>query len=85
METKELIERAFQKEPPIGKHIAAAFVKAQKQFGKWRARAKEQSRAKRGYYACWQFVHTNHFIPLQSIARPWLEANFHEGAQYPQS
>ena len=34
METKELIERAFQKEPPIGKHIAAAFVKAQKQFGK---------------------------------------------------
>ena len=33
METKELIERAFQKEPPIGKHIAAAFVKAQKAFG----------------------------------------------------
>jgi hypothetical protein len=33
METKELIERAFQKEPPIGKQIAAAFVKAQKAFG----------------------------------------------------
>jgi len=34
METNELIERAFQKEPPIGRQIAAAFVKAQKQFGK---------------------------------------------------
>lgn len=33
METKELIERASQKEPPIGKQIAAAFVKAQKAFG----------------------------------------------------
>jgi hypothetical protein len=33
METKELIERAFQKETPVGKHIAAAFVKAQKAFG----------------------------------------------------
>ena len=33
METKDLIERAFQKEPPIGKQIAAAFVKAQKAFG----------------------------------------------------
>jgi len=34
METNEWIERAFQKEPPIGRQIAAAFVKAQKQFGK---------------------------------------------------
>ncbi|CAB4240838.1 Essential recombination function protein [uncultured Caudovirales phage] len=33
METKEIIERAFQKETPIGKQIAAAFVKAQKAFG----------------------------------------------------
>ena len=33
METKEIIERAFQKETPIGKQIAAAFVKAQRQFG----------------------------------------------------
>ena len=33
METKDIIERAFQKETPIGKQIAAAFVKAQKAFG----------------------------------------------------
>jgi len=33
METKDIIERAFQKETFIGKQIAAAFVKAQRQFG----------------------------------------------------
>ena len=33
METKDIIERAFQKEPPVGKQIAAAFVKAQLAFG----------------------------------------------------
>lgn len=33
METKDITERAFQKEPPVGKQIAAAFVKAQLAFG----------------------------------------------------
>jgi hypothetical protein len=33
METKDIIERAFQKETPVGKQIAAAFVKAQLAFG----------------------------------------------------